>query len=304
MSLARISREPLSRVHLPETLIPKTRVGQSLAHTPNAMEKKMKNIEERTEMIDGSHPCPEMEEQESGPEQMASRDQQAAPSSDEPDRQRPDANASTLRAPQPNKGPSDRAEVIARSQAARSSGNSRPLGILAQKEADLREGSAALANLSRFGERPPDSELLTHQLARSVSTGSIGGWKKSKLKGGAVALYSALRPRDASESILARVIVALNNATMDCFDRASLCGNVAARDVNLRQGIKGAATIADIIEQYENRRHQSRPQVAVGKVNVEAGGQAIVGKVEVGDRCNKRPGPGSVPHKATTETDD
>ena len=78
-------------------------------------------------------------------------------------------------------------------------------------------------------------------------------------------------------------MVALSNATMNCFDRANW-GFERSRELNLRYGIKGAATFAGLAKLYDSRRGQGGQTVTVGKVNVEAGGQAIVGNVNSGDR--------------------
>ena len=74
--------------------------------------------------------------------------------------------------------------------------------------------------------------------------------------------------------------------------------------MNLRYGIKGAATLADLIKLYDSRRGKGGQTVTVGKVNVEAGGQAIVGNVETGDRRKQTTGPDSVPRRTSTENDD
>ena len=42
--------------------------------------------------------------------------------------------------------------------------------------------------------------------------------------------------------------------------------------------------MADLVKLREARRQQPPTSVAVGSVNVEAGGQAIVGQVEIADR--------------------
>jgi hypothetical protein len=201
-----------------------------------------------------------------------------AASLDEANDLRPIANAPDLRA-EANKGLSDPYAVIDRLKRG-DLGPSRPLHVLATKEAALRVDAAALAELSRSPEFSPDA-LLLDQLTGTVDMGPINSWRRRKVERGAVDLYSALGPRDAIDSIRARTIVGLNNATMDCFERASKTGNLAAQNLNLRNGIKGAAVLGDLLQQYENRGRTSPPNVTVVEVNVEAGDQAIV---ETGDR--------------------
>jgi len=150
--------------------------------------------------------------------------------------------------------------------------------------------------LSGTNQRRPRVDLLEHQLVRSV-TRNYPHETASKLRKGTVDLYSSLTPRDAIDSMLAGAIVGLSNATMDCFDRATL--SEKTRELNLRYGIKGAATLADLGKLYDSRRGQGGQTVTVGKVNVEAGGQAIVGNVKTAARRTRQTGSESVPRKPT-----
>jgi hypothetical protein len=189
--------------------------------------------------------------------------------------------ANDLRAERANKG-LDPSKVIPRRKA-RDRGPSNPLLILATKEAALRVDAAALAELSRAQEFSPD-QILFQQLTGTVAGGPIDSWYQRKVVKGAIDLYSALGPRDVIDSIMARTIVGLTNATMDCFKRASQTSNPAAQELNLRYGMKGAGVLDGILQRYQNRGRISPPNVTVGEVTVEAGGKAIVGNLESGDR--------------------
>jgi hypothetical protein len=145
-------------------------------------------------------------------------------------------------------------------------------------------------------------ELLEHQLNTSVPSG-YAQEIQSKFRRGAVDLYASLRPKDAIDSILARLTVGLTNLTMDCVDRAGISGTKPARDVNLRYAMKGATVVVELIKARESRRGQGGQNVTVGKVNVEAGGQAIVGNIETGER-RKATKPQSVPAFPSTEDED
>jgi hypothetical protein len=130
-------------------------------------------------------------------------------------------------------------------------------------------------------QRRPRLDLLEHRLNTSV-TRDFTQETESRLRKGAIDLYFSLAPRDAIDSMVASAMVGLSNATMECFDRATR--SERARDLNLRYGIKGAATLRDLSEFYDSRRGKGRQTVTVGKVKVETGGQAIVGNVDSGDR--------------------
>jgi hypothetical protein len=164
----------------------------------------------------------------------------------------------------------------------------RPLESLAAREAALHAQSANLAKLSHFEERRPDPNLLIHQLTNTLGAILPNSHLNRQKIGEAVALYAALRSRDPIESILDRSMVAVNITTMDCLGRAST-DNVRARELNLRYGLKGAQVQLDIIRLREARRGQVNQKVVVSKVNVEAGGQAIVGHVNAKRRKARKP---------------
>jgi hypothetical protein len=100
-------------------------------------------------------------------------------------------------------------------------------------------------------------------------------------KEGSAELYLALEPKDAAEAILSALSVGVANATMDCLaDAVRMKALPPIRDMNLRQAFSGAKVAADLLETLERHRRQDPKGVSVGNVNVEAGGQAIVGHVE------------------------
>jgi hypothetical protein len=169
-------------------------------------------------------------------------------------------------------------EVKDRLIAARRRGPDRPLGHLAWAEDELHARSAALTKLSSPTQKRPDTDLLVYQLTRTVNTSHVPKTMAPKLRGDAVALYSALKSSDPTDSILNRLTVAMVNSVMDCHARAAQTSNPQAIDTNLRHAVKGTNAVIDLVEAQARRRGPK--QIMVGKVNVEAGGQAIVGNVE------------------------
>ena len=91
---------------------------------------------------------------------------------------------------------------------------------------------------------------------------------KSMMTAGALDLYENIEKRDALDSMIAMLAVSLT-----------------------RHATKGAATVADLVKVLDKRRGAKSEKVTVGQVNVEAGGQAIVGNVE------SAPHPGASPTK-------
>jgi hypothetical protein len=157
----------------------------------------------------------------------------------------------------------NRERVKARIKAACDSGTARPLAELAGTEAELNAHAAALTRLANYSDRRPDPNLLVHQLARTVNA-HAGGHLRTQLIGDTVSLYSALGSQDATESILHRLLVAVNNITLNCSYRAELASDPRARDVNLRNVMRGATTACIIVRLRDERRDQRR-RVNVGR---------------------------------------
>ena len=127
----------------------------------------------------------------------------------------------------------------------------------------------------------PDAMLVAHQVTASVNVPAGANYAQEwELRSDAVALYSAIEPRDALESVLARLVVGVGNGVMDCLSRSARNGDwLKSRDVNLRHAIKGSLAVTEMVKAIDNHRGRDRQTVTVGQVNVQSGGQAIVGNV-------------------------
>jgi hypothetical protein len=169
-------------------------------------------------------------------------------------------------------------ELKARIKARLRRGPSRPLGALAKAEAYLHERSVALAQFSRHGKKVPDKDLLVHQLTRVVSTNNVSKTMAPKLRGGAFDLFSALQSEDAAESILDRAMVLLCISVMEGHARVAETRDLKAIGMYFRHIEKGTRLLIDLTEARASRRGAKK--ITVANVNVEAGGQAIVGNVE------------------------
>ena len=169
-------------------------------------------------------------------------------------------------------------EVKDRIKAARRRGPSRPLAALSKAEADLETRSEALLALSTSRQKTPDEDLLIHQLSQAVNTSDASRTTAPKLRRDTISLFSSLDSNDPIESILDRHIVAMSVSAMHCQARAAFAGNPKALDTYLRHFEKMTKVLIELVEARERRRRPK--QVVVGNVNVEAGGQAIVGNVE------------------------
>ena len=126
---------------------------------------------------------------------------------------------------------------------------------------------------------------------------------------GTIELYHGLEPKNALESILGSLIVNVSNAANDCLSQAARVppNELQHRDLNLRHALKGAAVVTQLIDAFERVRGSRPGNVNVGNVNVELGGQAIVGTVHSApsDRRGKAPtaeasSPSAAPEREAT----
>jgi hypothetical protein len=95
-----------------------------------------------------------------------------------------------------------------------------------------------------------------------------------------ISQYEQFAASDGVDSVLASLIVAVKNATMDCFIRATRSDSLPARELELKNGFKGASVLPELTKAFDERRGRGKQTVSVGNVNIESGGQAIVGNVK------------------------
>ena len=98
-----------------------------------------------------------------------------------------------------------------------------------------------------------------------------------------LAAMAGIAPRDPVEGLLAAQMVAVHEASMECFRRAALPEQIfAGRELGLKYGDKLARTYAALVETLDRHRGKGQQVVRVEHVTVQAGGQAIVGAVTQG----------------------
>jgi len=127
----------------------------------------------------------------------------------------------------------------------------------------------------------PDAFMVACQVGLSVNVPQgTAPEHAALLQDGAIALYVSMEPRDAFESLLARLAVGLGNAAMDCLGRsAASVHSLKARDLDLRHATRAGLAVNEILKTLRHNRDQDHQKVTVGAVTVQAGGQAIVGNV-------------------------
>jgi len=106
----------------------------------------------------------------------------------------------------------------------------------------------------------------------------------------AVELFESLAPRDGAEGMLALQMVGTHHAAMECLRRAMIPGQlIPALEHNLRMAEKMMVLYAKQLETLNRHRGKGQQKMTVEYVNVEAGGQAIVGSVETDHATTAKP---------------
>lgn len=105
----------------------------------------------------------------------------------------------------------------------------------------------------------------------------------------ALELYESLEPEDGAEGMLAMQMVGTHDAALECLRRAALPNQTyEGRDMALKHAQKLMTLYTKQLETLNKHRGKGQQKVTVEHVNVQAGGQAIVGNVEAGQRGSQQ----------------
>ncbi len=105
----------------------------------------------------------------------------------------------------------------------------------------------------------------------------------------AFALLQGIKRQGEIEGMLGAQMVATHSAAMECLRRAMVQGQTfEGRDQNLKHAAKLLAIFTRQVEVLDKHRGKGQQKVTVEYVNVEPGGQAIVGHVETGRGPKRR----------------
>jgi hypothetical protein len=115
----------------------------------------------------------------------------------------------------------------------------------------------------------------------------------------ALELYEDLKPVGSAEGMLAAQMVATHTTALDCLRRAAIQDQTfEGRDMSLKHAQKLMALYVQQLTALDKHRGKGQQKVTVEHVNVQAGGQAIVGSVKMGKRGkDEKQGPKAVEHK-------
>jgi hypothetical protein len=136
--------------------------------------------------------------------------------------------------------------------------------------AGLVSGAATLNTLN---------QMVSAAFLGSEASAELREWKQR-------ALFDTIRamgPRDPIEGQLMALMIAENEATMECYRRAALPDQtLEGRQMALAHANKLARSYATLVETLNRHRGKGQQTVRVEHVTVQAGGQAIVGNVATG----------------------
>lgn len=98
--------------------------------------------------------------------------------------------------------------------------------------------------------------------------------------------------------MLAQQMVGTHFAALECLRRAALPNQTfEGRDMALKRAQKLMALYAKQLETLNKHRGKGQQKVTVEHINVEKGGQAIVGNIEAGRNRETSPAPAQLEHK-------
>lgn len=99
----------------------------------------------------------------------------------------------------------------------------------------------------------------------------------------ALAILERIGPRDELEGLLAAQYFMAHNAAADCLRRAAAPDQPAeCRDANLKMGASLMRLCLEQLKTFDERRGMGQQKIVVERVDVQAGGQAVVGNVATG----------------------
>ena len=132
-------------------------------------------------------------------------------------------------------------------------------------------------------------DVLTAYLRLTAPEGLM---EHFELQDGSCKLYQDLEPKNTIQAIMAVLALNLFNASSRCLADGLNLGNIPphVRDIYLRHGIKASLSAGDLFEKFQAMCDGSQKSFKVSSVNVEAGGQAIVGNVQSTLQQSDQPG--------------
>ena len=178
---------------------------------------------------------------------------------------------------------------VARQNAGGMPSTSMPVPDVAKADPATR-APIALSNLTpeELGEQIPSNETLKQLFGLKTDSGALGlmittlnglGMAGATYRDFVFALAAELEPRDALEAMLIAQMGVTHTTMMAASQRAWDANNAEAREAYDRIMNRLGRTFLAQVDQFRRHRSGGSQVVRVDRVNVSAGGQAIVGNV-------------------------
>ena len=140
---------------------------------------------------------------------------------------------------------------------------------------------------SYVGERPPEfkiQELMgmrTHDAAIGIFVSAVSALGKSAEKHASLvsAMFAEIEPRDAVEAMLVSQMTTTHVLITTLTERMTHQENYQVRETYERSVTRLSRTYLAQMDAFKKYRAKAQQTVRVERVNVESGGQAIVGDV-------------------------
>ena len=95
--------------------------------------------------------------------------------------------------------------------------------------------------------------------------------------------FNAIKPADGLEALLVTQMIGTHAAAVECQRRAMLpAQTVVGRDMELKHAQKLMTLYTQQLAALDKHRGKGQQKITIERVNVESGGQAIVGNVDAG----------------------
>ncbi len=173
-----------------------------------------------------------------------------------------------------------------------------------QKQAEAEAEAATSKQLERVTgtENKKLQSYLFAQMIQSLWRPSgMDEEQKQDRMFAAIAALQGIKPRDEIEGMLGVQMVATHSAAMECLRRAMLEEQtLEGRDQNLKHATKLLTLYARQMETLDKHRGKGQQKMTIEYVNVEAGGQAIVGNVNTNKSPQAEEKPDNASPKALT----
>ena len=129
-----------------------------------------------------------------------------------------------------------------------------------------------------------DLEVASHlaqQVISVLSLANLGEEEKMRRIQSAFNLLKQIEPQNELEGLLALQILGVHETAMECLQQSRLPTQTpAGRDCSLKHAAKFMGLFTKQLEALYRLRGKGQQKMTVERVNVESGGQAIVGQVD------------------------